>query len=1151
MLNKELFTRDPTSFTIPNDGVTVVGDPQKPEEWEVLRYELSAFVCEGEYKDGLGRILSTFLGHLQQPKQPAVWVSGFYGSGKSHLVRVLQYLWNDITFPDDARARGLVRLSPEITDPLAELTTKGTQQGGLWAAAGKLGIGRCMQADILKILFLSAGLPVDYGAARLVIWMKTKGIYEAVAAEVARRGADLDFELANMYVSAELAEGIYAVYPGMADGPIAVSDKLLAEYPNQADLGNAEMTRTMKGVLQLQSRVPGKLPLALIVLDELQQSINEQPDRATAVQDIVEACTASFGSHILFVGTGQNALEATPQLSKLQDRFTVRVALEDKDVERVVREVVLRKAPDSLPNLEKVLDAASGEINRHLAGTKIGPVPGDKSVMAADYPLLPTRRRFWERTLRAIDRAGTAAQLRTQLRVVHDAVRDVALRPVGTVVGADLVYYQQKPAMLQGKVLLPEIAAAIEDLRKDGSPDGVLRSRLCALIFLIGELPAAGVAASGIRATPDTLADLLVEDLTAGSATLRGRIPALLTGMVAGGLLMEVDGAYRLQTQESREWQRAFSAHAAKIRADDAGIATDRGTVLRAALQSETKKLQPVQGVSKTPRRFELHFGPELPAATSDAVPVWVRDGWSISEKAFRDEAQAAGAGSPVVFVYLPRLQDAEFRAALVTMAAAIATLEAEPTPKTTQEGAEAHASMSSQLETAKSAADFCVGAVIANARVYQGGGNEVAEGSLKESVDAAIANALIRLFPSFKIADDAGWGKVVKRANEGAGDPLSALGFAGAAEDHPACKEVRTFLGSGKKKGSDVRKQFRAPGYGWSDDAIDGALLALVAGNSVLADRSGQPLTAKQIIQSQIGVTEFKNEKVIITTPQRLGVRKLIQGLGLPVKNGEEAQAIPLVLQKLVDLAADASGPPPLPEKPSVQALLDLQALGGNEQFAAVYERRDQLLALHKAWSNAKTAAAARQPRWDRLGRLLKHAGGRPIAGSTAPQVEAIRAQRLLLTEPEPVKPLLDALTADLRAAVKEARQKVVDARERELEALKGTAEWTKLSDEQWWDILHANGLGPIAELNAGTEDLLLATLDAKSLDAWATDALVVPTRMRQAREQAAKLLEPKAVRVRLRSTTLHNLDELDAYLAEARQEMAQHLEKGSPVIL
>jgi len=51
-LNREVFSTDPTTTTIPNEGVTKVLEPQTPKEWEVLRYELTHFVCKGEYERG-------------------------------------------------------------------------------------------------------------------------------------------------------------------------------------------------------------------------------------------------------------------------------------------------------------------------------------------------------------------------------------------------------------------------------------------------------------------------------------------------------------------------------------------------------------------------------------------------------------------------------------------------------------------------------------------------------------------------------------------------------------------------------------------------------------------------------------------------------------------------------------------------------------------------------------------------------------------------------------------------------------------------------------------------------------------------------------------------------------------------------------------
>lgn len=93
ILNRDVFERDPTQTSLLNDGVS------KVESSAELRYELETFVCNGEYKKGLDRILDTYLSHLSLATQPAAWVSGFYGSGKSHLVKMLEACWRNEPFP--------------------------------------------------------------------------------------------------------------------------------------------------------------------------------------------------------------------------------------------------------------------------------------------------------------------------------------------------------------------------------------------------------------------------------------------------------------------------------------------------------------------------------------------------------------------------------------------------------------------------------------------------------------------------------------------------------------------------------------------------------------------------------------------------------------------------------------------------------------------------------------------------------------------------------------------------------------------------------------------------------------------------------------------------------------------------------------------
>ena len=49
----------------------------------------------------------------------------------------------------------------------------------------------------------------------------------------------------------------------------------------------------------------------------------------------------------MLVGAGQSALQGNPDLPRLIDRFTIRVQLDDNDVENVTRKVLLRKKSEA------------------------------------------------------------------------------------------------------------------------------------------------------------------------------------------------------------------------------------------------------------------------------------------------------------------------------------------------------------------------------------------------------------------------------------------------------------------------------------------------------------------------------------------------------------------------------------------------------------------------------------------------------------------------------------------------------------------------------------------------------------------------------------------------------------------------------------
>ena len=471
---------------------------------------------------------------------------------------------------------------------------------------------------------------------------------------------------------------------------------------------------------------------------------------------------------------------------------------------------------------------------------------------------------------------------------------------------------------------------------RDGTPDGQLRSRLCAMIFLIGKLEHTGPTDLGVRATPEALVDLLVENLADDRTELLQRVPPLLDGLVAAGDLMKVGTEYSLQTREGAAWTDEFKRRVNQRVNDTGHLDSFRTDRLREKADELLKKVTLQQGASLTPRKLQVHYDATPPPPAGDAVQVWIRDDWTEAETTVRAEAQAEGTGSPRLFVFLPRKSANELKNAIASRMAAEETLASRGNP-TSNEGVEARKSIESKLNDANNGEKgitAILGEVFADAKVFQGGGAETSGKPLAELVDEAAQSSLVRLFPQFDVADNAGWRTVFTRARSGAANALEAVGFNGNSEAHPVCAAIKTFIGAGRR-GSDIRKQFGAAPFGWPQDAIDAALMALLTAGHLRATGNGNPVNASALAQSSIGATDFRVEIPSLSANQRVGVRGLFQAAGLNAPSNEESSFAPRFLEKLEAMAKEAGGDPPLPARPDTKYLRDWGCCRATHNFS------------------------------------------------------------------------------------------------------------------------------------------------------------------------------------------------------------------------
>lgn len=1148
MKTREIFYTDPISQPLVNNGQARITGEDQERTIRELQSELRTFVCEGQYQDGLVRILSSYLGSLGKTNQPAAWVSGFFGSGKSHLLKMLAHLWQDTQFDDGTTARTLVpQMPPEVSDLLQELDTAGKRNGGLLAAAGALpsGISDHVRLTVVGIILKALGLPERYHQARFCLWLKEQDALDKVRAHVEDAGKDFSRELHNMYVSGPLAKAVRAALPDFAPNEQEAKAAVRAQFSQQTtDITTEEFLLIVKQALTRD----GQIPCTVIVLDEAQQYIGDSEDRAAFFTEAAEALCKQLDSRVLLVASGQSALATRGVLQKLKDRFTIKLELSDADVETVTRKVLLQKKAKVRDDVDAVLTKYAGEVSRQLQGTRISERTEDQKIKVDDFPLLPARRRFWEHCSRAVDPTGTMGLLRTQLHLIHNALVEVGEKPLGHVIPADLLFDKLQGGLVQSQVLLNELSNRIQAL-KDGTSEGELKRRICGLVFLIRKLTREDGYDIGVRANADTLADLMISDLDKDGPKLREAVPKLLKQLVDNDqLLINLGDEYSLQTREGSEWEREFRTQLTSITSDPSKLATLRGQFLYEEVMQASKQLKPKQGKAQVPRKVEVHYDTEAPKPLADSVVVWVRDGWTSREQDVDNDAKNAGTDSAMAFAFVQRASSDDLNRFLATEYAAKKTIDLKGEAHQ-REGQEAAEGMKTRLKTSAANRESLIREIVDGTKVFMGGGIERMGMTLEAKLKDASEDCLTRLFPKFRDADSDRWEPAIKRAKAGDGDALQVVGYTGKPEDHPVCRAILDEAAAGKR-GTDIRKKFEAAPTGWPRDAVDCALILLHRQGHIRATQNAQPVASGALDQAKIPSTDFRTENVRISSGDLLKLRGLFQAADIKCESDEVAAKAPAFLDHAIMLADSAGGPPPLPEAPSTTALTDIQGVAGNEQLREILNQHDDLKKQLKQWATLAKLKQERLPEWELVSALAQHGASLANLKETHEELEQVRAKRLLLADQNPLSHLRTHVASALRQALKQAFDQHESTYKEQLSRLEGSAEWGKLKPEQQKELLNKVGLRPPEKQSTSSDDDLLNALNSCGLEQWNTRTQALSQQASNALLEASRLLEPKVQSVHLSSGTLKDEKEVKAWLKDKETELLSKIKKGPIVI-
>ena len=569
---------------------------------------------------------------------------------------------------------------------------------------------------------------------------------------------------------------------------------------------------------------------------------------------------------------------------------------------------------------------------------------------------------------------------------------------------------------------------------------------------------------------------------------------------------------YRNQTKALGNWIEEFQCHKSALSDDEEWFRQQRNCRIQNKYKDTVGEPSLTRGVSGVPCDLIPVFETRLPASAKQCVCIWVCNGWDTEEAYVRAEAIQAGNQSPVVFAFIPQCSANEFRQHLIDEMAA-ARICGELGLGFGNE--DAHKYMTAIREKAKSAVNKLLDDAFSHALVLQGGGNELTGSGLRDVVRRGAENAMLRLYPKFSAADKDGWPAVYNRASKGIPDALNAIGDTGKPEENPVCSAILDFI-SGGKNGADVHHEFELPPYGWPRDAVDGGLqVLLVAGLVRAQDERARTLDPKTLERKQIGQTLFRPESVTVSAPQLAQIRQLFEKMGIKAAPGEEVFKTPEFMDKLEELTSQAGGDAPRPAVPDTSLLSGFGCLPGNEGLLALHEQRVELGACIDRWNSLAKRISERLPGWNELQRLVDHASGLDGADLLLSQAHSIKEQRLLIDEPDPVRPLIGSLGQLLREKLEELVKADTDHHAAGNKRLAGDCNWQQLEPRQKNQLLTEEELHQAAHLGERVrqcDDVLdILMLEGVRLPHLIRRVESLPDSFTRVAERAAELIEDK----------------------------------------
>lgn len=540
---------------------------------ELLGHELDEYVVTAEIQEHVREFLTQFIESRpgRRPEGVCAWISGWFGSGKSHLLKFLGSVLEDreLVLSNGARVGAtrhlLTKWSLPFESHLRELKTKVVFVNLLGHVSRESpGLSEIIQ----KALVTEEGLSDIPWVAEMERILQQRGIYDQFQTEVENAAGQPWTEVRGQPVVALplMAEALNKVDPATWKTVELAQDAI--EKQSRLKIDPIWLGDRLEEQAKAIDPVTGRL---VIALDEVGLYLGNVQDRYKELKAIAESIARDrlYGKVWLLV-TSQEAPELKIQemsgrqeeLAWLQDRFPLKFALTPENIDSVVRARLLKKTGAGgaavVAEVRKAPGAlATGATLRNATRHRELFEAPTAETLAETYPLLPYQVRLATEILgnlrgHGYQPEGLTGRERAMLGIAQAAICDGGLadQPVGALVTIDRIY---DGIVGDTKAVPTEQEHEIRELKSLGTrgeaPYAVSVQAVAKAVYLLQQV------AQWVPTTAENIAAVLYPALGApGEKVLEGVRQALAV-LIEQHQVGEQEGAYRWLSQIERTFE--------------------------------------------------------------------------------------------------------------------------------------------------------------------------------------------------------------------------------------------------------------------------------------------------------------------------------------------------------------------------------------------------------------------------------------------------------------------------------------------------------------------------------------------------------------------------------------------------------------------